>query len=366
MSGESLTTTGVQPDCETVGRARSHPAVGGLVAAALFGASTPVVKLLVPGVGVLTLAGLLYLGAGLGLSAAALARRRGAEAALERSDLGRLIVVVLAGGVTGPVLLVLGLHRLSGSAASILLNLETPFTILLAVLVLREQLAPREALGAAGIVLAAAVLTWSPGPVRLDAVGAAYLAAACAAWAIDNASSQRLAIRDPIAVGRVKTLAAGAFNLSLSLVAGERLPSFSRVAAALATGLLGYGLSIVLQLRAVRALGAARQAAFFATAPFIGAAVAIPLLGERLSPVQLVAGTVMAAAVWTIVRARHGHLHTHGTVEHAHAHVHDEHHAHRHEGPVAGPHAHAHRHEQLTHQHAHLPDVHHRHEHRPE
>jgi drug/metabolite transporter (DMT)-like permease len=335
----------------------------GLAAAALFGASTPVAKLLVPGAGVLVMAGLLYAGAGLGLTAALPFRRRGAEAPLERSDRTRLLAVILSGGVVGPVLLVAGLGRLSGSATSLLLNLEAPFTIIVALLLLGERLSAREVAGAGAIVLAAAGLTWAPGAVRLDPAGVLCLVGACAAWALDNNLSQRLALRDPVAVARVKALAAGAFNLALGAALGERFPAEGPLAATLATGALGYGASLVLHLFAVRAVGAARQAAYFATGPFLGAAVAVPLLGERPALAQLAAAALMAVGIAVIVRARHGHPHRHPAEEHSHAHMHDAHHAHTHDAPSSEPHAHLHRHEPLVHEHEHLPDVHHRHEH---
>lgn len=343
-------------------RAPRGPA-SGLAAAALFGASTPVAKLLVPGTGPLVLAGLLYLGAGIGLIAAASFRRNGAEAPIQRSDRPLLAGVIVAGGVLGPVLLVAGLARLSGTAASLLLNLEAPFTIALAIIMLGERLSRREALGAAAVILGAGALTWAPGAVALDPIGVACIVGACAAWALDNNLSQRLSIRDPVAVARAKALSAGSFNVALGIVVGERFPSAAHVAAALVTGSLGYGASIVLHLLAVRSLGAARQAAYFATAPFIGAAVAVPLLHERLPPAHVAAGALMALGIAIIVRARHAHAHLHEPAEHAHAHVHDEHHAHAHEGAVTEPHPHMHRHAPLFHDHPHLPDVHHRHGH---
>jgi drug/metabolite transporter (DMT)-like permease len=341
----------------------SRAALTGLAAAALFGASTPIAKLLVPGSGPLVLAGLLYLGAGLALVVARPLQRTGTEAPLQRSDLPALAGVIVSGGVIAPVLLVAGLARLSGTAASLLLNLEAPFSIALAVVALGEHLSPREAIGAVAVILGAAAMTWAPGSIAVDVVGVACVAGACASWAVDNTLSQRLAIRDPVAVARAKALAAGTFNLTLALWTGESFPSSAHVGAALVTGSLGYGASIVLSLLAVRAVGAARQAAYFATAPFIGATVAVVLLRERPSEAQLVAGAIMAAGVVLIVRTRHGHAHLHEPVEHEHAHLHDAHHAHVHEEQVTGPHSHVHRHARLVHDHPHLPDVHHRHDH---
>ncbi len=343
-------------------RAASGAALG-LASAALFGASTPVAKLLVPGTGPLVFAGLLYAGAGLGLVAARAFRRGGAEAPIRRSDLPVLAAAIVSGGIVGPLLLVLGLARLSGLTASLLLNLEAPCTIALAVLFLGERLSRREALGAGAVVAGAAILSWAPGPLEVDPVGAACVAGACVAWAIDSNLNQRLSLRDPVAVARAKALFAGPFNVALGLAVGERLPSLARTGAALVTGSLGYGASVVLFLLAVRSLGAARQAAYFATAPFVGAALAIPLLGERPLPVHLAAGGLMALGTVVMARSRHAHAHVHEPVEHEHAHVHDAHHAHAHDGPVAEPHSHVHRHERLAHDHPHLPDVHHRHEH---
>ncbi len=185
---------------------------------------------------------------------------------------------------------------------------------------------------------------------------------------MDNNLTQRLSLKDPVAVVRIKALGAGACMLAIALAAGQqRLPGPGVLAAALALGAASYGLSIVLDMYALRLLGAAREAAYFATAPFLGALAALPLLGERLSPTQLLGGAAMALGVVLLVRERHGHLHTHELLEHEHLHVHDEHHQHEHPGmtDVTGPHSHPHRHAPLTHDHPHVSDLHHRHKHGP-
>src|SRR6266568_1353922 len=335
----------------------------GLAAAALFGASTPAAKLLVPGTGALMLAGLLYLGAGLGLTVYAWFRPA-EEAPLHREDLGALIPMIVAGGIVGPVLLVVGLARVSGLAASLLLNLEAPFTMGLAVLAFGDHLSRRESMGAAAIVAGGASIGLAPGPLRADALGVAAIAGACAAWALDNNLAQRLALRDPVAVSRAKTLAAGSASVALALATGDRPPRLEVLLGALAVGAVGYGASIVLHLVATRGIGAARQAALFATAPFIGAMVSVPLLGDRFALRDVTAGTLMALGLAAVLRARHEHEHVHEDVEHEHAHVHDEHHRHGHATPlVSEPHSHAHTHAALVHDHPHLPDPHHRHGH---
>lgn len=337
----------------------------GLLAAALFGVSAPLSKRLLGDVSPQVLAGLLYLGAGLALSLYRLVRPATTEAPLARADVPKLAVLVAAGGVAGPLLMLLGLQRTSAVTGSLLLNLEAPFTIALAVLVFREHLG-RYAAGAAALIVGGAViLRLQPGAHGADTSGVLLLAGACAAWALDNNLTQRLSLRDPFALVRVKTLAAGSFNLALGLLLTGRLPSPRVAVAALLLGSVSYGASVVLDAYALRLVGAAREAAYFATAPFLGALVATLITDERLGWSDGLAMAVMAAGVALLLHERHGHSHTHEALDHAHAHVHDEHHQHAHGpgDPGEEPHAHAHHHAPLAHDHSHTPDAHHRHRH---
>jgi drug/metabolite transporter (DMT)-like permease len=347
-------------------------ALMGLGAATLFGLSAPVSKLLLPASGPLMLASLLYLGGGIGLSLLGpLTRLRRdkppeREARLRAGDVPLLAGVILCGGMLGPVLMLVGLGRLSGVEASLLLNLEGPFTILLALLVFGEHLG-RSAAVAAGLILSgAAVLGIEAGELHGDVLGVLALAGACLAWAVDNNLSQRLSLKNPVAVVRVKGLGAGTCTLVLALLTGQRFPAPGVLALALVLGCASYGVSIVLDTYALRYLGAAREAAWFATAPFIGALAAVPLLHERLGWREGLAGGLMVAGVVLLLHERHSHVHTHEPLTHEHLHVHDAHHQHTHEGPVREPHSHPHRHEPLTHEHPHVSDVHHRHGHREE
>jgi len=346
-----------------------HGVLCALLSAALFGATAPIAKLLLPDAGPLSLGGLLYLGGGVGLVLVGLTRRPAPEnqppreAALQRSDLPTLAAMIIAGGVVGPALMLAGLARLSGMAGALLLNLEVPFTILLAVLAFGEHLGPLEAAGAALVVAGAGALGLRPGEVAGEAQGVLLISAACLSWALDNNLAARLTVRDPVAVARAKTLGAGATLLVLAAATGAKLPPLSVVGAALVVGALGYGASLVLAYRATRALGAARQAAYFASAPFIGATLAVPLLGERPALVDALAATAMLAGVALLAHARHTHAHTHDSVEHEHSHIHDEHHSHPHESPLSNPHSHRHRHDSITHDHPHVSDSHHRHRH---
>ena len=333
----------------------------GAASAVLFGCSAPLAKLLLPDSGPLMLAGLLYLGGGIAFF---LVKRSGVEARLTRADAPILAGAVLAGAALAPPLMLWGLGRLSGLSASLLLNLEAPFTMGIAVFVFGEHLSRREAFAAAFLVAGGAVVgAHGGGHLSGSTLGSLAVGLACLFWAIDNNLSARLALRDPVVVTRFKMMAAGAVNLAAAAFVASRLPQLRTVLAALALGSLSYGASYLFYLKAQRILGAARQGALFALAPFAGAALAMPLLGDRPGATDLAGSALMAAGAFLLLRASHGHLHTHEPMEHEHLHVHDEHHQHAHEGPVTEPHSHPHTHGDLTHAHPHVSDVHHRHRH---
>jgi drug/metabolite transporter (DMT)-like permease len=343
-------------------------ATAALVAAALFGVSAPLGKLLLRDTEPLALSGILYLGAGLGLTALRLlarARSDGSarETPLRRADIGLLLGVTLAGGVLGPVLLLWGLQRLSAVSASLLLNLEAPLTIVLAVGLFGEHLGRREAEATGLILLGLVVLSDNGGTVRTDWLGVVAICGACLSWAVDNNLTQRLSLRDPLAVARAKGLLAGGTSLLVALGMGQRLPSVHVAGAGLLVGFGSYGLSLVLVVYAMRLLGAAREGAFFATAPFVGAAAAVPLVGESVGVRELGAAMLMGLGVALLLREQHDHVHAHDPMEHEHGHTHDEHHQHEHTAldPAGEPHAHEHRHSPLEHEHPHVPDIHHRH-----
>lgn len=334
------------------------------VAAALFGASTPLAKaLLGNGVDPWLLAGLLYCGSGFGLGIAYLFRSRKAEASLRRADLPWLALVVLCGGVAGPVLLMFGLARTSAASASLLLNLEGLATMAIAWCVFRESVDRRLLLGAFAILSGAMVLSYH----GATAFGSGTLAiiAACVCWGIDNNLTRKLSAGDPWQIAAAKGLVAGVVNVSLAMTQGAQWPSASHWFEAMAIGFLGYGVSVVAFVLALRQLGAARTGAYFSTAPFIGALVAVLLLGESVTAPLLVAAVLMGIGVYLHLVEHHEHEHTHDSLEHEHRHVHDEHHQHVHDpaDPPGEPHSHLHRHAPLTHRHAHYPDIHHRHGH---
>ncbi len=344
---------------------RGKPGVlAALGAAALFGAGTPLAKLLLGSVDPWLLAGLFYLGSGIGLWLYRLLRRT-EPVVLARKEWRWLAAAIVAGGVLAPVLLMYGLTHMPASAASLLLNAESVFTALLAWTLFHENVDRRVALGMLAIVVGALVLSW---PERLDlaSVGPALaVLGAGLAWAIDNNLTRRVALNDASWIAAVKGLVAGSVNLALALSLGAELPQWPFVLQAAAVGFAAYGVSLALFVFGLRALGTARTGAYFSVAPFFGAALALPLLGEPLTPALVFAGLAMGVGVWLHLSERHQHQHTHLVTEHEHAHVHDQHHQHTHAAGSASvePHRHLHRHELLTHSHEHYPEAHHRHPH---
>jgi len=345
-----------------------------LLSALLFGASTPAAKVLLVGMQPLLLAALLYLGSGLGLTAFSLfkyflkaEKKESQEAHLKRADLPWLLGSILAGGVLGPVLLLLGLKSVSASSASLLLNLESVLTALLAWLAFHENVDRKVALGMLSIILGGVILCSGSGPIisMEYSLGAVYIVGACLCWAIDNNLTRKIANANPVHIAAIKGIVAGFSNLALALLAADNWPATPLVLNAFVVGLLGYGISLSLFVRALRDLGTARTSAYFSVAPFMGAALSVLFLHEPSSPTLLLSGALMALGVWLHMTEEHVHEHAHEALAHEHMHVHDEHHKHEHDPSIDSkePHSHMHRHEDIVHSHPHYPDTHHLHHH---
>ncbi len=339
-----------------------------LLAAALFGISTPLAKLLVGVVDPWMLAALLYLGSGTGLGLYRILRSVGADRA-EPSLTGHDWIwfggAIVAGGVIGPVCLMIGLTSTSAGTASLLLNLEGVATALIAWFVFRENFDARIAVGMAAIVAGALALSWQGEASKAGFSGSLYIAAACLAWGIDNNLTRKVALSDPVQIAMWKGLIAGVVNLALALAIGATVPAADTALAAGLIGLGGYGISIALFVVALRHVGTARTGAYFSTAPFIGAAISILALGEPVTVQFALAGCLMGIGVWLHLTERHEHPHEHQPMAHNHRHRHDLHHQHDHEPGVdpREPHTHWHRHHGMAHNHAHYPDAHHSHRH---
>jgi drug/metabolite transporter (DMT)-like permease len=348
-----------------------HGVIYALLAAVLFGASTPLAKTLLGDIDPMILAGLLYAGSGAGLAIVQLVRAFliGKAAPVvwpSPADWRWLGAAILAGGIVGPVLLMSGLATTAASTASLLLNLESALTAGIAWFVFRENFDWRIACGMAAIVAGGAVLSVGPEGFAGISRGALLVLAACLCWAIDNNLTRKVSGGDPILIAGLKGVVAGTVNLSLALSLGHAVPPLGLIAEAAAVGFLGYGLSLVLFVLALRHLGAARTGAYFALAPFSGGILAVLFLGDAVTPRLCVAAAFMAVGLWLHLSEKHVHEHVHEPLEHMHPHRHDAHHQHTHAFDWDGtePHSHPHLHEATRHRHTHFPDTHHRHLHR--
>lgn len=325
------------------------------VAAVLFGAATPATKLIVNQVGAVALAGLLYLGAAAAATPFAFREHRTTASLRQRL---RLLIAVAFGGGLAPVLLVLALDRTPAGTVSLFLNLELVVTAVLARVFLQEHIGRRAGFGIVVVALGGVILA---GTADAGIVGgAALVAATCVCWGIDNAITASLDSYTPSQITLTKGVVAGSVNLTLGLFLHEA-PAAQYIFAAVAIGAVGYGLSITMWITGARLVGAARGQVIFALAPFIGALLAWPVNGDRLTATIMIAFAVSLVGVVVVATSRHAHSHVHEIREHAHPiDSTDPHHS---AGTIEILGGTRHRHLVLSHEHAHLPDIHHRHVH---
>ncbi len=339
-----------------------------LLAATLFGISTPLSKILVGDISPVLLVSFLYLGTAAGMFLLGAIARSGqsplsGEARLRRRDTPWLLVAILAGGVIAPVLLMTSLEVTPAGTASLLLNFEGVATTVIAFVVFRESVGPRIWIALATVTLGSILLSWNPSAAFGISIGAVGVLLACFFWGVDNNASRNISGKDPIAIAGVKGFFAGSLALALAMLGGATLPGIPLILAAMLLGFLCYGVSMVLFIRALRDLGAARTGAYYSVAPFIGAALSFLLFRETLDPQIVIAFGLMLLGTVFLATEKHMHRHHHVPIEHEHIHHHpEEHHVHGHDGEFSGDHSHAHRHEPIDHEHPHTPDIHHRHE----
>lgn len=339
-----------------------------LGAAGLFALSVPLAKFLLGEVAPLPLAGLLYLGAGLATGGSLLlTSRQSREARLRKTDLPWLLGATLAGGVLGPVSLLYGLQSTPAATASLLLNAENVATALIAALLFGEFVGRRAWAAIAAITAGVTVLGLTPGGQWGFSPGALLVLLACLLWGLDNNLTRHISLRDPKAVVMVKGFLAGGFSWVLGVLWGASLPSLRYALLGLVLGAVSYGLSILLFVRALREIGAARTGALFGLSPFLAAALALLLFRQLPSWGFFAALPFLAGGAFLLLVERHAHQHLHEELAHEHLHRHNDGH-HLHPNPQAAvpqtPHSHFHVHKRLVHSHPHSPDIHHRHRHR--
>ena len=343
------------------------------LAAILFGASAPLAKLLLGEIQPIPLAALLYLGSGIGMLLFRAVRNRAmpkgeAEARINRADLPWLTGAILTGGVAAPIVLLFGLRNTPAATASLLLNFEGAATMLIAGVFFREAIGRRVGVAIACVTGASILLSW-PSQGEWDiSLGALGILVACILWGLDNNFTRNISAKDPTSIVMIKGLAAGSFSLALAVFLGQGFPGAVAILSGLLLGSVSYGLSIMLFVSAMRALGAVRTSALFSVAPFVGAALSLLIFRDNLGASMLIALPLMVIGAALLIGEDHAHVHLHIASTHEHRHSHDDdHHTHGHDDLSVGAiHSLAHHHPSVNHAHAHTPDIHHRHEHAEE
>lgn len=341
-----------------------------LVAAFFFGCIAPGTKYLIADLPPQSMAGVLYFSAGIGLLILLVYRKEfsSAIAQFQRKDSKWLAAATLFGGVLGPAFLTYGLLNISGSTASLLLNLESVLTSLIAWSIFKEHFEKRIVWGMLFIIAGCIILSigsQSASGGQDSLLGFFLITLACLSWGIDNNVTRNISHLNPVSTASIKGLIAGAANLMLGYFLGERFGVNVQLGQAAVLGFLGIGISLVAFIISLGSIGTARTGALFSTAPFIGSILSILILKESASIPFLIALALMAIGVWFHLSEDHSHEHTHETMLHSHDHIHDEHHQHTHDPdtPAGEPHSHQHLHHVIVHSHGHFPDIHHRHEH---
>jgi drug/metabolite transporter (DMT)-like permease len=343
----------------------THAPVFAVLSAALFGISPTLAKLVIGGMSPILLAALLYLGSGLGLLIVLAAQKQNLIEEirkLPRPHQMKLLGAIISGGIIAPLFLAYAIQLASAFEVSLLLNLETVATTLIAALVFHEHIGKRVWVGKVMILVGAAVIAAS-GESKFS-IAALLVVGACIFWGIDNNLTREIEDLPPVVLACIKGWGAGIFNLLLAFALGKEAATLSQVGFSLIIGTFSYGMSLVLFIWSLRLIGSSRTSTYFASGPFMGMVFSVLLLGEHPPLQHWLAGVLMLVGIWTLYRESHEHVHSHDPITHRHKHVHDEHHQHIHEGNEGPePHNHIHTHEPITHAHPHWPDIHHRHQH---
>ena len=346
------------------------PLIYAVASAVLFGVSSPIAKLLLGDISPIALAGLMYLGAFLGLFVYTIVTHKKADTLenkstrLEKGDLPWLLGATLAGGIIAPISLMMGLDRISGFSASLLLNLEGLCTALIAVIVFKENAGRNLWLALLFMTAAGVLLSWDTSQSKFNLLGPLLIVLATFCWGIDNNLTRQISEKNPVQITMIKGLLAGIVSFSVAVILKYKISYGVNILYALLLGAFSYGISLVLFIKALKGLGASRTGAFFSTGPFVGALVSLIIFRNWTAWIMIPSFLFMAAGIFFIFVERHSHTHIHTVVTHTHSHRHDDlHHLHQHPEIIEGFHTHEHTHAELRHAHVHWPDTHHRHAH---
>src|SRR5258706_2626702 len=335
-----------------------------LLAAIFFRASAPIAKLLLGDTAPIFLAAFLYIGSGTGISLVKLTQRmrsKEVEAGIKRADIKWLVGAIISGGILAPIVLMISLQNTPASTASLLLNFEGVGTTIIALLFFKEAIGRRAWTAIIVVTLASILLSTNFVSSWGMSVGAFGVVFACVLWGVDNNFTRNISGKDPLAIVAWKGLVAGMFSFFLAWFLGDPFPAAKTILGTLILGFVSYGLSTMVFIPSMRALGAGRTTALYGTAPLAGVLLSIIIFGEFPSFLFVIAAILMIGGALLLINEQHEHSHVHTALFHEHSHRHDDP-AHGHD-EVDGAHSHEHEHPAEEHAHDHMPDIHHRHGH---
>jgi drug/metabolite transporter (DMT)-like permease len=342
------------------------PIIYAILAALCYGISSPAAKIILANVPPVLMAGMLYLGAGLGMLAVNVFRRkrtRQKEARITTKELPFTIAMV-ALDIAAPIFLMVGLTMTTSATASLLGNFEIVATTVIAMAAFKEAVGKRMWIATLFITAASIILSVNDFGNLSFSLGSIFVLLACVCWGVENNCTSKLSLKDPLQIVVIKGIGSGVMSLVIALIAGERVADLWFIVPALLLGFTAYGLSIYFYILAQRGLGASRTSAFYAFAPFIGVGLSFAIFRETPTVSFLIALGVMVLGAYFAAFEKHEHAHSHAETEHEHRHRHDDgHHDHVHTPPIVGEHSHSHVHGEITHKHPHTPDLHHAHTH---
>ena len=272
-----------------------------VLAAGLYALSSPFSKLLLEYMPSTLMAGFLYLGAGLGMTALVFGRKAAgrpeAEARLTRKELPYTIAMIVL-DIAAPISLLFGLTMTTAANASLLNNFEIVATALIALLVFKESISARLWLGILFVTASCALLSFEDISSLQFNLGSLFVLLACILWVIENNCTRNLSSKDPLEIVMVKGIFSGLGSVIIGLVCGERIHYLWAIPLVLLLGFVAYGLSIYYYVYAQRLLGAARTSAYYAVAPFIGAFLSLIIFREVPGVLFLAALALMAVGAW--------------------------------------------------------------------
>ncbi len=340
-----------------------------ILAATLYGISSPLSKLLLVEIPGTLIAALLYLGAGLGMLAinliVSIRKKEPTEEKISKYDAPYILGMVLL-DIAAPISLMIGLNMTTSANAALINNFEIVATSLMALLIYKEAIGKRLWIGISFITLASILLSFEDLSSFSFSLGSVFVLLACLFWGFENNCTRMLSLKNPLQIVVVKGFGSGFGSLIIALSLKQYSANTLYILLALSLGFIAYGLSIYFYILAQRELGAARTSAYYAVAPFIGVLLSVLIFDQPIALSFILALLLMIVGVYFSGAERHKHLHTHNEIMHAHRHHHqDNHHNHTHDDGLCHntEHSHFHVHEKTEHSHAHTPDMHHNHAH---